>query len=231
MTSMSPETDLVPVATEATPDLLCWLWAALPPRNGRIHVASVASLFQVSDSTVRRWLKRSHELEWTDDSLRLLIRRANLRGHGDFLWPPLDEASRRKRAVVAADARVALQVLRVDPGAGLVGARVPHVLYQVYYPKARVFGVAYGSTPDTPRKLRRVGVILDEVEVANRHVARLVIASILDLLGQDCVIPPRSLLPTGRTQTWLRRAGTVDLDAMSSTVVATLNQRVRGSSP
>lgn len=224
ITTRTGDGDTLPPLTAAASDLLCWMWAAFPPKNGRIHVRTAATAMGVSDTTIRRWLRRTGDPQWLPPAqVKLLVRRSNLRGHGDYLWAPLDNASRIRRAAQAVDAHLGHQAVTADPeGAGIAGAE--HTIYQVYYPAARVFGLVAGTTPDTPRKASKRGLIIDTAPAPNRHAARLVITAALDLYGDDNVIPPRTLLPIGRTQTWLRRAGSLDLQGATRTVLRDLNQ-------
>lgn len=213
--------ELVPLATPATPDLICWLWAAIPPKDGRLHVARAAEALGVSRSTVYRWLRDPEERYFNDTGMAIVRRRAVLRGHGDYLWPPLDDGSRRRVDALRADAQRARDALTTGPEAiselaRLRGATDHHEVYLVHYPRARVYGVASGRTNDTERKIRsRNGVILRSVTVPDRYAARLLKYAALDQVEEHRCIPPKALIAVGRTETWHQRAGTVDLEQLA----------------
>lgn len=212
--------ELVPLATPATPDLVCWIWAAIPPKDGRIHVARVAEALGVSRSTIYRWLRDPEEREFNETGMKIVRRRAILRGHGDYLWPPLDDGSRRRIDALRADAQRARSALTTGPEgiselARLRGAVDHHDVYLVHYPKARVYGVASGRTHDTERKIRaRHGEVLQRRSVPDRYAARLLKYAALDQVDEHTCIPPKALVPVGRTETWNQRAGRIDLEQL-----------------
>lgn len=216
------QVDTLPEATPATPDLLCWMWAAIPPKAGRLHVARVAAALNVSDSTIRRWIKTAGERPIDPTALTTLRRRAILRGRGQFLWPSLDLATRERAWVLHQDALAGQQLITEAPNdvpvAWLTGnALKPHEVMLVYYPTARVHGVASAATPDSARKIRRNGgEILETVLAPNRYAARIIKAASLEQASEHRCIPPRSLVPTGRTETWRQAAGVVTLAARSN---------------
>lgn len=216
--STAPEVELIPEATPATPDLVCWIWAAIPPKNGRIHVARAAEALGVSTSTVYRWLRDPEGRQFNDVGMKIVRRRAILRGHGDYLWPPLDETSRWRAQTMLEDAIEAHDVIRDTPdrvpsGWRTNGTMEPHEVYLVSYPRAKVYGVASGRTQDTARKVRaRHGEVLQRVTVSNKYAARVLKAAALEQVGEHRCIPPRTLVDVGRTETWHHRAGRVDLE-------------------
>lgn len=217
--------DQIPAATPAAPDAVCWIWAAVPPspRTGGIHVARVADALDVSDTTIRRWIKdaeRDPKTQLRPEVMSRLLSRANLRGHGDFLWPPLGERERPAQ-LRALNAAQNLDILRNHPEsvpqAWLDNGHLrTFTVWLYYHPTARVFGVCSGSTPDMYSKLRRCGAeIYDEVQVPSKWHAEVLKSEVLDLVGEARCLPPRALIPVGRTETWRRRAGDVDLEAIA----------------
>lgn len=219
--TFAPPNPADPVAMELTPptpataDLLCWLWAAIPPKDGRLHIARAAEALKVSDSTLRRWIKAADAADMPQQARCALPRMrqlANLRGKGQLLWPPLDQASRDRQAALVREAQRALTATIEQPDAVPVSWLTSHTLYLVHYPAARVLGVASGSTDDTARKIRTArGEIVRTLQVQNRHAARLAKAAVLEQIQSARCIPPRTLIPTGRTETWRDSAADVDL--------------------
>lgn len=219
--TFAPPTPADPVALEllpptpATADLLCWLWAAIPPKDGRLHIARAANALKVSDSTLRRWIKAADTDRMPEQARRALPRMrqlAILRGKGQLLWPPLDQASRDRQAALVREAQRSLAATREQPDAVPVSWLTSHTLYLVHYQSARVLGVASGSTDDTARKIKTAGgEIIQSAEVENKHAARLAKAAVLDQVGDARCIPPRSMIPTGRTETWRDNAHQINL--------------------
>lgn len=224
--SATPLDDEIPAATPAAADFICWLWAAIPasPRTGSIHVSRVAQALEVSDTTVRRWIKAAvaePKQPLRPDVMRTLLMRANLRGHGDFLWPPLGERERAAQ-LRAGNAEKNLRIL-VDHPENVpdawrdAGHLCTFRVWLYYHPRARVFGITSGSTNDMYSKVRRGGADLyDVVEVPSRWHAEVLKADVLNLVGAARCLPPREMVPVGRTETWHRRAGDVDLAAVAS---------------
>lgn len=220
--SSEPLPDVIPAATPAAADAICWIWAAIPPspRTGSIHVARVAAALKVSDTTVRRWIKDAPTHQLRPDVLATLRMRANLRGHGDFLWPPLGE--RQEPALLRAQAaqRNARSVDedQIPSTWATNGTLLPSTVALYYHAPARVFGLTSGSTPGTRYKLERSGaVMLQGVQVPSKWHAEVLKADVLQLVGPARCLPPRSMIPVGRTETWHRRAGDVDLHAVALT--------------
>lgn len=215
--STAPALEFIPEATPATPDLVCWIWAAIPPKKGRIDVVRAADALGVSRSTIYRWLRDAEGREFNDVGMKIVRRRAILRGHGQYLWPPLDETSRWRNDTRRIDAAEALELIRDRPeripsGWRTNGTLEGHEVYLVDYPHATVYGVAAGRTDDTARKVRaRQGEILQSVVVPNKYAARLLKAHVLERAGEHVCIPPRTHVDVGRTETWHHRAGTIDL--------------------
>lgn len=202
------QVDQLPPVTASTPDVLCWMWAAIPPHDGRLHVARVAEALSVSDSTVRRRIKTD---TLTSSELRVLKRRAILRGKGFYLWPPLDQASRERLWLLDQEAHRGLEVLANGniPRQWNTGTLLsPHTVMVVHYPAAKVYGVSAAATKDTATKIRRAGgEILHQTAADNRFAARVAKAELLEHVQDWRCIPPRSLIPSGRTETWLETGG------------------------
>ena len=104
-TPRSPATPgTLPIATPATADLVCWLWAAFPPRDGQLHLRRIADVLGVSPTTIRRWIADSTGRSFDTQTQRYLARRAILRGRGTYLWPPLDPTTQERTAGERANA-------------------------------------------------------------------------------------------------------------------------------
>lgn len=223
MTSTEPHLeDEVPTATPATADLVCWLWAAVPPKDGRLHVARAAEVLQVHRSTLYRWLRDAHGRRFSHEARVMLTRRAILRGRGAYLWPPLDPNSRRRAAHQLTQARANARLLLDDPAKAPKewrsnGALEVYEVFLVHYPRAHVYGLVSGRTA---RELGRVrqhgGQVKQSVTVPNRYAARMLKGLVLssEAIGEHVCIPPRDLIPTGRTETWHEHAGAVDLTTL-----------------
>ena len=199
-------TDLLP-PSPATADLLCWLWAAIPPRpDGRLHIARAADALGVSDPTIRRWIKNSRAADMprpAEAKIPRLRQLAILRGRGQMLWPPLDRTERERQLALLEEARRALLVTTDSPHLAPVSWTKPCTVYVVHYPKARVYGVAYGTSRSAPSRIRAAGGdIVDEAQVSNRHAAALMKETVLEGVRPARCIPPRSLVPAGRTSAW-----------------------------
>lgn len=212
------ELDLVPAATPTTPDALCWIWAAIPPKDGRIHVARVAQAVERSPRTIRRWIAAAPDRDLDARATAILRSRAFLRGHGDLLWPALNEHRERSVQLLQAQAEHNLQLLTSHLGQIPAGWRrgptlQAHQVYCYYHHGARVFGVASGSTRATANNLRRMKAqIIQVVTVPSKWHAQVLKYDALELVAASRCIPPRSLIPAGRTETWWRRANAVDLE-------------------
>lgn len=219
--SSEPLPEVIPAATPAAPDAICWIWAAIPPspRTGSIHVARVAAALEVSDSTVRRWIKHAPKQPLRPDVLKVLRMRANLRGHGDFLWPPLGERAQSAQL----RARTAERNARIiDSGDSPstwreTGALRPSTVCLYYHEPARVFGLTSGATSETRNRLVRSGAeVLQEYRTRSKWHGEVLKADVLDLVGDARCLPPRAMIPVGRTETWHRRAGDVELQAVAA---------------
>lgn len=211
--------DLVPAATPTTPDALCWIWAAIPPKDGRIHVARVAQAVDRSPRTIRRWIAAAPDRDLDARATAILRNRAFLRGHGDLLWPALNDHRERSAQLLQEQAEHNLQLLADHPDQIPAGWRrgptlQAYQVYAYYHHDARVFGVATGSTRATANNLRRMKAqIIQIVTVPSKWHAQVLKYDALDQVAASRCIPPRSLIPAGRTETWWRRADAADLAA------------------
>jgi hypothetical protein len=217
------------VVTPAAPDLACWLWAAFPPRKGRLDTRRVAGTFMVSQRTVQRWLHdapadmRATRAQWVPlnpDGMRVVRRRAILRGHGHYLWPPADPTTLDRSVAAMEHAETArANLLELGPSARDIetGRNAGHEVHLVHFPGARVFGVATSYHDKTLSKLMRHGEVLETVGVPDKWAAVILKETVLQMVGPEhrC-IAPRHLVPTGRTETWLESAGDVDLAAIAT---------------
>lgn len=210
----APALEEVGRATPATPDLLCWLWAAVPPKNGRLHFARCAEVLGVHPSTVRRWVKTAHEREWNDTAMNVLRPRAFLRGRGHPLWPPMDPASvaREQRTRTQAERRADL-IEAGDRSWNDPAALEPHTVAVMHHRHAHVYGVvtAGSSGEMITRATRRGSTVVATTTAEHKYAAVMAKARILDEMADARCIPPRGLLTIGRTETWHHRAGVPSL--------------------
>lgn len=197
-------TETVPEATPATPDLVCWLWAAFPPRDGRLHLSRIAEALGVSRSTISRWVHDATDREFDDHTQRYLKQRAILRGRGTFLWPDLDPASIHRSNSEAANADTAAAAIAAGHHPEIWttnGTLETHQVLEITYPAAHVAGVAVVRTQAAQRRIERTGTITRTTPAVNRYAGLQLKHQILTGQPHRC-IPPRSLVPTGRTDTW-----------------------------
>lgn len=221
--SLIDETAL-PLATPATADLVCWLRAAYPPKEGRginearVNTGRLAQILEVSPRTIQRWLAKPDDLVLNRAALTRLRRYAILRGHGTILWPEHDPGTARRIANLAQKSRRSWEISKDSE---LVPADDPKMtnpctVLQYHAPEAMVIGIATGEPKERKRKLKAQGaVIIDEVTVPNYYAAQVIKYAALELAGTEVCLPPRTLLPTGRTEVWRIRAGSVDLRSLA----------------
>lgn len=200
----------VPPATPATNDFVCWLWAAFPPREDRMNISRIARALGVSRSTVRRWIS-SNDPKLSRSDLTQLHQRAVLRGRGDYLWPDLDAVSRRRAELVYETAVRARELIgnepdRVAPEWRENGTLEAHQVHLVWFPLAHAYGVASTRHEKALAKVARHGEILQTVTVPDKFSAVALKHEVLRAVDEHRCISPRSLVPTGRTETW-RAAG------------------------
>lgn len=212
---MPREVELLPAATPATPDIICWLHAAVPPnRNGRIDVTRAAKALKVSETTIRRWIRQAGERDFNTEARKILARYAILRGHGDYLWPPLDPITTQRRALLAQAATQALHAVEADPDAYLDDpkATTPTEVYLYHHPKARVYGIALGTSRTTRTRLLGDGAdILQTITLPNTYAAQVLKYDTLHTTHARACITPRAFLTAGRTETWIQRGGNIYL--------------------
>lgn len=207
--------DTIPEATAATADLVCWLWAAYPPRNGRIPVRRVADDLGVHERTVRRWITGTtpHEDHY-DKIMRRLRQRAILRGHGNYPWPNLDAATAYRQTAMAQTAASSAAAIAEGTYPHTWrdnGTLEPHEILLVEYPKAHVYGIHAVSTLKARQRIERTGLILQEAESSNRYAAQQLKYAVLLQLGDHRCIVPKKLVPGGHTETWRPAGGRPDL--------------------
>lgn len=200
----------IPPATPATNDFVCWLWAAFPPREDRMNISRIARTLGVSRSTVRRWIT-SNDPKLSRTDLTQLHQRAVLRGRGDYLWPDLDPVSRRRADLVYETAVRARELIgnepeRIAPEWRDNGTLESHQVHLVWFPLAHAYGVASTRHEKALAKVSRHGEILQTVTVPDKFSAVALKHEVLRAVDEHRCISPRSLVPTGRTETW-RAAG------------------------
>lgn len=204
--------EAIPEATPAAADLVCWIWAAVPPKHGRIHVARTADAFGVSEQTLRRWLADAADRELNEVGIRRATQLAILRSKGHLLWPDLDVSSRARAAAKHRYAIRCLQLIAGDPGRIPTewhrdGRLEPHQVLLVSYSQAHAYAVTATRDPKTRRRLLAGGgEIVAEVTADNRYVADLAKYTALEAVDGHRCVAPRSLVPIGHTDCW-REAG------------------------
>lgn len=218
----TPTDDLVPEATPAAPDLICWLWAAFPPRNGRLHVARIAEGLGVSASTIRRWVREAARLQLNDEGMLLVKRRAILRGRGRYLWPDLDPTSRQRQHLQARYAARVDYTIRTTPEQrsptwSQNGTLEEHTVALVHYPKAHAYGVSTARSAKSLQRLQRTGVIMQATTVSNKYAAVVLKHHTLTRVDSHRCLVPRELVPSGRTETWRETGGVVRLRRLPGT--------------
>lgn len=201
----------VPPATPATTDFLCWLWAAFPPKNGRLNISRIATALGISTTTLRRWIAKD-EPKMQATQIRRLEQRAILRGKGHYLWPGLDPVTRRRSELIYADALRNDELIRTEPQRVAPpwrknGTVDPHVVQVVYFPKAHVYGVSAATHDKAQAKVRRHGNVIESTTVDNKYAAVALKQEILRRVDEHRCITPRHLVPTGRTETWRETGG------------------------
>lgn len=210
----APDSDLlVPEATPAAADLVCWIWAAVPPKRGRIHVARAAAAFGVSERTLRRWLADPGDHELNDVGLRRANQLAILRSKGHLLWPDLDGSSRARTAGRRRTATLSLQLIdddqaRVPSEWHTDGRLEPHQVLLLAYPRAHTYALTATREPKTRRRLIAAGgEVLAEVTVPNRFSADLTKYAALETVDAHRCVAPQALVPIGRTDCWRETGG------------------------
>lgn len=219
--------ETVPRATVATPDLVCWVWAAFPPYRGRINRTHVAEALGVSRRTLSRWLEDADDRAFDAATQGKLSQRAILRGRGSYLWPDLDEASLFRTQSGARNAYTAYRSIAegVIPEAWRSNTTLlPHEVIQVYYPAAHVYGVSVVSNEKARAKVVRIGEVLQIRHAPNKYAGQLLKHAVLMSKQQYRCIAPRSLVPVGRTDTWREDGGPGRLRDSSARLFARLDE-------
>ena len=202
----SPAT--LPIATPATADLICWLWAAFPPQNGQLPLRRIADVLGVSPTTLRRWIADPTGRSFDHQTQRYLIRRAILRGRGTYLWPPLDPATQERTAGERAHAINATRSIRLGiypPAWETNGTFYGYSVLVVRYPRAHVYGVHTIRTDKARAKIHHDSELVDEISTQHRYEALTLKHLLLDTITDIRCIAPAALVPTGRTDTWQGR--------------------------
>lgn len=218
--------DLVPPATGATPDLVCWIWAAFPPHQGHINKTRVAEALGVSRRTLGRWLDDPEGRLFDPDTQAALARRAILRGRGTYLWPDLDEATLFRTRSEARNAYTAYRAIEGDviPDAWRTNTTLlRHDVIQVYYERAHVYGVAVVSNEKAHAKIVNAGEVIEIRHAPNKYAGLLLKHALLRTKTEHRCIPPRSLVKIGRTETWREAAGPGRLRGSSARLFAELD--------
>ncbi len=218
MSTPDPEILTIPPATAATPDLVCWLWAAYPEHRGRLPVRKIAADLGVSERTIRRWIADGAGRDFDAETQARIAQRAILRGKGTYLWPDLDEGSLIRHQAVAANAEISLRAILNDryplawdnPDNGTM---TPHDVVMVHYPRAHVFAIAAINDPKSRQHLERRAEILRVEPQPNKWAALLVKHRALATMAEHRCITPRRLVPRGRTDTWREAGGPAKLRA------------------
>ena len=227
-----PDFELVPEATPATPDLVCWIWAAFPPHRGTINQTRVADALGVSRRTLGRWLADAQDRSFDKQTRAELARRAILRGHGTYLWPDLDPATRYRNHGQTRNAYIAYQAITDDtyPDAWRTnGTLDEHQVLQLWYPDAHVYGIAVVSNDKALAKIKKDAEILQVRHTPNKYAGLLIKHALQATRAGHRCIAPRTLVKTGRTETWRENGGPGRLPASAGRVFA--STRTRGLLP
>lgn len=230
MTSVSEalpfDDELIPPATAATPDLVCWIWAAFPPYRGHINKTRVAEALGVSRRTLGRWISDADGRHFDQHTQAELSRRAILRGRGSYLWPDLDPASLFRTRSEATNAYTAYRSIEagVIPDAWRNNTTLlRHDVIQVYYAHAHVYGVAVVSNEKALAKIVKAGEVMQIRHAPNRYAGLLLKHALLATKTEHRCIPPRSLVKIGRTETWREAGGPGRLRDSSARLFAELD--------
>lgn len=198
----------LPMATPATADLVCWLWAAFPPTDGRLHIPRIATVLGVSPATIRRWIADPTGRHFDSQTQRYLSRRAILRGRGTYLWPPLDPTTTERSAGERDNAINATSSISrgiYPPAWETNGTLTSYSVLLVHYPRAHVYGVHTVRSNKARSRIHRDSDIVDEISADHRYEALVLKHALLDTVVERRCIAPAALVPTGRTDTWRAR--------------------------
>lgn len=170
--------DLVPVATPAAPDLICWLWAAFTPYRGRLNVSAVARGLHRGRHTVRQWIHTARGTKINPQLEAELSALALDRGDGAYLWPDIDPMTRNRldrEATTAHIANTAIGHGTYPEGWATNGTLDPHEVLLVHWPDAMVYGVNITATTEHRAKSnRRSADIVQTVHAPNKYAAQMI---------------------------------------------------------
>lgn len=213
MQGMVAETgqDLVPVATPAAPDLICWLWAAFTPYRGRLNVSAVARELRRGRHTVREWIRTARGTTIDPQLAAELSTLALDRGEGAYLWPDIDPMTRNRidrEAHTAHAAHAAITAGSYPEGWAANGTLDSHEVLLVHWPDAMVYGVNITATTEHRAKInRRPADIIQTVHAPNKYAAQMIKHHLLATHTTHRCIAPARLVTYGRTETWRETAG------------------------
>lgn len=200
----------VPPASPATSDFVCWLWAAFPPRDGRLNVSRIAKALDLSPTTLRRWIAKDLP-KLRNEQVAKVHQRAILRGRGHYLWPDLDPSSRQRSQLLYKTAVRNAELIANEPDRVPQqwkdnGTLSPHLVHVIHWEKAHAFGVAMTSHEKSDARILRRGRVLENKSAPNKFAAIALKHEILQRVDEHRCITPKHLVPTGHTETW-REAG------------------------
>lgn len=197
-------------AEPAMPDLLCWIYAAVPlnPRTGRPDVHRVAKILNVTPATVYRWIRNADDREFGPQAITTLRNRAQLRGHGEILWPAIDPTTASRHTNNLTTALAFRDDMRRNPTTpAALKAHRPTQVITYYNDTARVFGIITASTATNRNRAlapRTGNTLVDQMTVDDSHTATAIKYTALQLIGDDRCIAPDTLFKKGRTEVWRR---------------------------
>ena len=222
------ELELVPEATPATADLVCWIWAAFAPLQGHDQQNPGGRGARGVLADLGRWIDDAEGRSFDRQAQAELSRRAILRGRGSYLWPDLDPATRYRTHGQARNAFIAYQAIVEEtfPEAWRAnGTLVEHQVLQLWYPDAHVYGIAVVSNKKALAKIKKDAEILQVRHAPNKYAALLIKHALqASRAGHRC-IAPRSLVKIGRTETWRENGGPGRLPASAARVFASAQTR------
>lgn len=211
-TGPSDGEDLVefPRVTKATPDLNCWIWAAIPPRRGKINITRAAEKFHVSRTTMRRWLSQPGRHRFSYEEIIRAQQLAILRGRGNILWPDLDQPSRDRIDNLLDNAINAARMIQEAPDQIPDEWQKPgnhtlwaHDVLLIWWPFARAWSITTTFSEKTVAKIqggRHQGEIIQQRSAANKYAADVIKYRTLAHYREQLCITPRALIPYGRTE-------------------------------
>jgi hypothetical protein len=189
------------------------------------EVRQLAAEHGVSMAAVRRWLE---EDDLDDDQWATLRRRAVLRGRGHPLWPRLDAPVLARQDRARRNAAQSWHTAATTPTGQLPAAwrsqgwLEPHQVLVAHHRSAWVNRVTLTRAASGRSARTLAGAeLVDQVEVPNRFAAVATLHAVLAHVDPWRALPPRELLPAGRTEAWRDVAPPVELAAITA---ATLDE-------